>query len=271
MNAAPVTPPSMVTANVGLGGPGWHLQANMTVPTGPTLLRHMLPLVHSLADAVVDAAAQMVEVRGESISCKKGCGACCRQLVPLAEVEARRLHSLIEELPEPRRSEVRARFTDARHRLEQAGLLEKLLHPEDWTNGEGRSLGIGYFQQGIACPFLVEESCSIHADRPVACREYLVTSPAEDCARPTAETVRCVKLPLKVWTAVARFDEVPASARFIRWVPLILAPVWAETHAEEPAPRPGPELLRELFDHLTSKRIEKRSAQPPFDPLESSV
>ncbi len=41
-----------------------------------------------------------------------------------------------------------------------------------------------YFHLGIACPFLEDESCSIHADRPISCREYLVTSPAVNCADP---------------------------------------------------------------------------------------
>src|SRR5262249_43913345 len=147
----------------------------------------------------------------QPISCRKGCGACCRQAVPITTVEARRLRELVDELPEPRRSEVQARFAEARRRLTEAGLLEKLLYPEQWTEGEARTLGVAYFQQAIACPFLESESCSIYHDRPMACREYLVTSPAENCSRPTAEGVRCLPLPFSVWKAVARLDEAPAS------------------------------------------------------------
>ncbi len=251
---APESPPDSVSANVELRGPGWQLQAKLTVPTGAVGLRYMLPMVHGLADTVVNTAGRMVEEKGEKISCKSGCGACCRQLVPIAEVEARDIRDVIERMPEPRRSLVRSRFAQARLRLEQSGLLEQLQRRPEWTEGEGRSIGINYFREGIACPFLEAESCSIYHDRPVACREYLVTSPPEECAKPTAETVHCVPLPLKVWTALARFDAPPAGARFIRWVPLILAPEWAETHTEEPPARPGPELVRELFDHLTDKK-----------------
>ncbi len=122
------------------------------------------------------------------------------------------------------------------------------------AEGEGMGVGMSYFDQGIPCPFLEEESCSIYGERPLVCREYLVTSPAEHCARPRAETVKRVKMPLKVWTAVAAFDEVPPGARFIRWVPLILAPEWAEAHPEEPAARPGPELLSQFFEHVTGQK-----------------
>ena len=242
-----------VTATVQLAGPDWEIRTAMTVPAGPTRLGELLPLAHAFADAVVDSAVKEIEARGERISCTKGCGACCRQLVPIAEAEARRVYALVECLSEPRRSTVRARFAAARRRLEEAGLWETLLRPDRWSDGEGRSIGLAYFRLGIACPFLEDECCSVYADRPISCREYVVTSPAENCARPTSESVTCVRLPFKVWSAIAHFDEVPPSARFIRWVPLSVALEWAEAHPNEPAPRPGPDVLREFVDHITEK------------------
>jgi Fe-S-cluster containining protein len=250
---------AQVTAQATLSTPDWQMRVAVTVPAGPTRLRHVLPMVQSLADRVVEGAVQASTEAGQPIACKAGCGACCRQLVPIAEVEARHIHDVIEAMPEPRRSTVRARFAEAWQRLAASGMQEKLEGRHAWSEGEGRTIGLDYFAQGIACPFLEDESCSIYADRPVACREYLVTSPAENCRTPSPETVRMVPMPLKVWTALARFDAVPADARYLRWVPLILAPAWAETAAEEPAPRPGPELLRQLFDYLASnaKKAEK--------------
>ena len=56
------------------------------------------------------------------------------------------------------------------------------------------------------CPFLEEESCSIHPDRPLVCREYLVTSPAELCAGPTQEGVTPVAVP-KVSPAARGLEE----------------------------------------------------------------
>ena len=166
------------------------------MPAGPTRLRQLLPLVQSFADAVVEGAAKGAEEQGLKISCKKGCGACCRQAVPISEVEARRIRDVVNELPEPRRSQVRARFAEARRRLAEAGLLDDLLHPGDWALRGNASFSLKYFYLGIPCPFLEEESCSIYADRPLTCREYLVTTPAENCARlgPESEIGR-LKMP----------------------------------------------------------------------------
>ncbi len=258
--------PEMESARVELSGPEWQLSTTVSVPKEPMRIEELLPLVQTVADAVVNASIKAVEKSGEKISCKKGCGACCRQLVPISEVEARHIRNLVNELPEPRRSNIRNRFTEARRRLEESGLLEKLLHPEQWGEGEVQSLGLNYFFQGIPCPFLEEESCSIYADRPITCREYLVTSPARNCAQPSERTVEQVKLPFKIWPALARFDKVESSARFIRWVPLIMALEWADGHPDEPSQRPAMELLHELFEHLSASK--GRPTDQPRAPFE---
>jgi Fe-S-cluster containining protein len=231
------------------------LHAKVSVPAGPTRLVDLLPFVQRLADSMVEVAVEHVLEQGESISCKKGCGACCRQLVPISQVEARRIRELIEEMPEPRRSQVRARFAQAKEQLQESGLYETLGRREQWAPESVERIGMDYFRAGIACPFLEDESCSIHPDRPITCREYLVTSPAEHCARPTRETVASARIPLKVWPALARFDKLPPGDRYISWVPLVLAPEWADVHPDEAPARPGPKLLQELFQHLSGKDV----------------
>jgi Fe-S-cluster containining protein len=231
----------------------WKLKTRIAAPAGPTRLAQLLPLAHALADAITGMAVQAVEKQGQKISCKKGCGACCRSMVAISEVEARLLREQVESLPEPRRSQILARFAEALRRLDQAGLLDQLRTREQWTDPDYKKVEVQYFRQGIACPFLEDESCSIYADRPATCREFLVTSPAEKCALPTNEEVHVVKLPFRVMSALARFDPVAPPARHIRWVPLVLALEWAAEHPEEDPPRPGPELVRQLFQNVADR------------------
>ncbi len=255
----------LVTANIKLSGPDWELQTTVSVPQRPTAVREMLPLAQSFSDAVVNAVVKTNEEQGQKISCTKGCGACCRQPVPITETEARHIRTVVENLPEPRRTAVRKRFAEARQRLEKAGLLEQLLHPEEIPIDKKQTFAMQYFFQGIPCPFLEDESCSIYADRPIVCREYLVTSAVEHCARPTAETVRAVRMPVKVWTSLARLGSSSSQGK-LPWVPLILAPEWAEAHPEEPNPRPGRELLQELFEHI--KQTGRALTEPEHLPLD---
>lgn len=262
MTSEPDSPPQTITANVKLNLSGTPVEAEITVPAAPFPLPMLLPTFRSLAETIIEQAVENVKSEGLTISCRSGCGACCRQLVPISEVEARLIHDLVGDFPEPRRSKVLARFAEARRRLEESGVLEKLLRPEAFSDDQLRPFGLEYFEQGIACPFLEDESCSIYEERPIACREYLVTSPAEHCAKPSPETVHCVKLTAKVSRALNRIGQDPAG-RFIRWVPLILALEWAESHPDELAPRPGAEWLREFFEHLTGREIPAPVAADP--------
>lgn len=246
-----------INVNVELAGPEWRLQTTMSVPAEPIALKEMLPLFFSFADAAMSTAANGVEQTGEKISCKKGCGACCRQLVPISETEARWIGELVARLPIQKQNEIRKRFAEARRRLAETGLLEKLLHRESWVEGEGWSIAMSYFRLAIACPFLENEACSIHPDRPIKCREYLVTSSAANCRQPSANNIRMVDLPFQMWTALARLENASPNKEKIRWVPLILALEWADAHAQEPKPRPGHEVLREFFDCLTGRGVSQ--------------
>jgi Fe-S-cluster containining protein len=233
---------------VAIGGQPVHLQ--ITVPAGPAPVRDLLPVFQGIADIVASVAEQRAEEGGQQVSCRKGCGACCRQLVPVSPAEAHALARLVTNLPEPRRSQVLARFASAVERFGAAGLLEALRERGAEPGAQLRRLGLSYFHQRVACPFLEDESCSIHRDRPLACREYLVTSPATACADPTPESVRCVPMPARPSQAL-REAEHGASAGAAHWVPLVLALEHAAAHPEDTPDRAGPEILGEFFARLT--------------------
>ena len=214
----------------------------------------LLPALRTTADAFVAYGAELSAMKGRSVSCAKGCGACCRQLVPLAHAEARRIAALLEELPEPRRAEVKERFATALRRVEAAGLLPALDGRERWEPGEATGVGLEYFRLGIACPFLEDESCSIYEERPIACREYLVTSDPVHCSAPTAESVEPVPLPTRVWAATAREEKGLSDVDPAPCVPLVLVPRWAAAHPGVEALRPGPELLRSVYARFSRDR-----------------
>jgi Fe-S-cluster containining protein len=270
MTAEPVTSAEMTTAEVKLSAGPWRFEARVSVPAGPTRLVELLPVARQMADSAISAVVGEIESQGLSISCKKGCGACCRQLVPISEVEARRLRDVVEQMPEPRRSQIRARFAQARRAIEEAGLLETIRHSERWTRDGYRPMGMRYFRLGIPCPFLEEESCSIYTERPITCREFLVVTPPENCANPEPGRVRSVRVPLPMAATLARFDVPPSAPTHERWVPLVLALEWADAHTEPP-PRPGPELLSELFQHLAGDASTTTEKEPEvIDPLMGS-
>jgi Fe-S-cluster containining protein len=253
----PSSPAETVTADVALRIGQHRLQTKVTVPTAPVGLKSLLPMMQSVSSTIVQIGEANVAEQGLTISCQKGCGACCRQLVPIAPVETHAIRDLVERLPEPRKSEVLRRFAEAEAKLRAAGMWQQLDQRETWPQADVLTIGMEYFALGIPCPFLKDESCSIHLERPMACREYLVTSPAENCARPTPEGVEWVPIPAKVWTVVARLEQGDAPSQYIPWVPLIQALEFAAGHEEGPS-RPGTEWVRDFFN-----AIAKEGAQTP--------
>jgi Fe-S-cluster containining protein len=243
-----------VTVQVELTIGGQPVQGKLTVPQGPIRPRQLLPIMQEMTNLVVSVAETREAKEGRKISCAAGCGACCRQLVPIAPSEARQIAALIDALPEPRRSQIRERFTAAAERLTQAGIIEELRHPERITQQERIPFALSYFRLGIPCPFLEAESCSIHPDRPLSCREYLVTSAPVHCAEQAPDKVQGVRLDAKV-SRVLRGMEAQEGGATASWVPLILAPEWAAQHPDKTPPRPGLELLRDFLERLTGQKL----------------
>src|SRR5665213_4312256 len=106
-------------------GPG-RLDASAVVPAGETNLTQLLPVLQDLSSSIIGSTVQIVEREGYSISCRAGCGACCRQLIPLSIFEAEFLAGWIRTLPEERQAEFAARFDAALIQLRDSGLLARM-------------------------------------------------------------------------------------------------------------------------------------------------
>jgi len=101
---------------------------------------------------------------------------------------------------------------------------------------------------------LEDESCSIHQNRPISCREYLVTNPAMNCEKPTAENMQMVPLALKPSRTVVRFGNT-GRLKDEGILLLVRALELAERYPEEFSERTGPEWMADFFGKLTGKEV----------------
>lgn len=233
------------------------------VPLRQMNLTELLPVLHSIEQAIIDDSVEQVEAAGMKISCKAGCGACCRQLVPLSIFEAEALSDWIRTLPAERQQELEQRFHRVLLGLRDAGMLERIVAREWLADEATRDLmGAEYFRLGLACPFLEDESCSIHPIRPLSCREYLVTSPAEQCVEPIRNKITGVMLPVKLSRALFRMGR-ECEADPVGLIPLVFLMAWMKSGVRpgEAYSGLGPELLYEVI-----RRLETVSTpDPPAD------
>lgn len=227
-------------------------EMRVRLPAGPASAESVLPFARRFSDAVIASVVEETTKTGRAISCRAGCGACCRQVVPVTETEARRLRKFVEAMPEPRRSAIRERFAQAQRVFAEAGMLEQLVEPHETRTARWSEFAVRYFRQGVACPFLEDESCSIYEERPLICREYLVTSPAENCAQVATRPVEGVGMPVRVSRQLGRLTSTEPDRDF-RWIPLVVSLDWADAHPEPPPTRTGPELFTDFFHLVTGK------------------
>lgn len=196
-------------------------------------LDELLPAMQAIDNAAIGHAIRKAEAAGKQVTCAKGCSACCRaQPVPVTPPEAHALLLLVEAMPAARRREVEARFADRVARLREAGLADGFLHRDPALDADGaRTLARDYFALGLVCPFLQDDACSIHPQRPFVCRQYLVTSDPALCADPFANPVEVIPMPLQAATAMLSAAS-QAMAIPQHTVPLVLALEHARTHRE---------------------------------------
>jgi Fe-S-cluster containining protein len=225
--------PATVRPRIALRLLGEEIAARVEVPAERGRLDQLLPLLLELDQAAIEVAVRK-NPSGKAVSCAKGCSACCRaQPVPITPPEAYALSKLVEGLPEPRQSEVKQRFAERVIALDQAGLRQIFLREAPLESAtQARQAVEQYVQLQLACPFLEDDACSIHPQRPFVCRQYLVTSDPALCDDPLHNDVEVVPMPMQPAHAMLSVTE-----QFLHLktgtIPLVLALVYVEKHRQK--------------------------------------
>ncbi len=174
-------------------------------------LSDLVPLARVLSDAMVNEAIDHSRQLGKRVVCDKKCAACCSYLVPLSIPEILYLHDEIQSLSPERR----------RHFWENSlSVAAQLLKGSSSEAVDGESslaaVGAWYSDKQVACPFLEQDLCAIYEHRPLACREYLVTTPASACSPEAMGHVEKPELPCSVLEALgkvaAQLEGTPVEA-----------------------------------------------------------
>ncbi len=234
-----------------LGTPEGMLRTTLRIPSEPMRLSDLARSVMHLDDEIITLGLKKhLPVLG-SPSCKKGCAACCDQLVPISIPEAFMIHDLVSAMPEPRQEEVLTRIVAAEEVLEELSIDAFSL--SNTGDQSVRQLLVQYHRSGTKCAFLENGSCSIYTSRPAACREYLVSSPAENCAKIGEVVVTRIPISIRMGHALSG-----VAARVLGNEPMLLplsfAVNWAEANEEMGQRRfDGHMLVNLLLEELSAK------------------
>jgi Fe-S-cluster containining protein len=240
--------------HISLKTPAGELSTSVEVPTNFIPITAIVPLTRRLGEEATALEEAQIQDAGEHVSCQKGCAACCRMLVPVSPPEAFALKTMVDALPDERRKILLGRLSQARARLQETGILARLTavveSDRPMTDEDMEPINRDYYALRMACPFLEEEICSIYEDRPAACRELLVTTPADLCDDLVNNPVRPLPTPMRVGTVLALlWSELKGTAPTL--IPLPIAFDWVEQHAiDGHSTWRGTELLEQMLGNV---------------------
>ncbi|MBS0171737.1 MAG: YkgJ family cysteine cluster protein [Nitrospira sp.] len=257
--------PSLVEHfEISLRTPSGDVSTAVGVPTSFVPITAILPLMRSLGEEVQALEHTQVRQTGHTISCHKGCAACCRMLVPISAPEAFALAQSMERLEQAERNRLLAKLDLAQQQLARAGVLNQLSalaeSSDPLSDDKIEPVNRAYYALRMPCPFLDNEVCSIYEDRPAACRELAVTSPSNDCQDMTSRSIRPVPVAVRISTTLSLlWAELTGTAP--RLIPLPLAVDWAKRHqAEQESRWAGTELFEKAIEKI-GRYLSQESAR----------
>jgi Fe-S-cluster containining protein len=261
--------PSVERFEIALNTPAGRVNTVLDVPTGFVPITSIVPLARHLGEQMLKLEENRSHETGNAISCRMGCAACCRMLVPLSPPEAFALQEYVEQLPQDRQTVLRRNIEQSKATLAAHGILDRLQAVADATtpipDDELEPINRAYYALRHPCPFLDQEICSIYEARPAACRELLVTSPAQLCDNLAENPVQPLSVPVRIGTVLGLL-WASIAGKTPRLIPLPLAFDWAHRHRDEAVRRwAGSHLIDQMLDKMwrfLSQEFERRGQSP---------
>jgi Fe-S-cluster containining protein len=254
--------------DIALNTPTGQLTTMVEVPSGFVAVTAIVPLMRRLGEEAQALEEARSPDTDKTLSCHKGCAACCRMMVPLSAPEAFTLRKFVHSLPTERQQRIAERLAKTKSLLLSHGLWHRLLEMGETTQPPNEDalepINLDYYALRTPCPFLEDEVCSIYEERPAACRELLVTSPAEWCQDLVKNPVEQIPVPIRIGPALGllwgELTKTPA-----KLIPLPIALDWAQRHQREnQATWQGTQLLDQALDKVwrfLSQAFQKQSKE----------
>ncbi len=226
-------------------------------------LSDIIPLARTISEKLSLAVVEELRRNGTIVTCHKGCSACCSYLVPLSVPEAFRLREEVLAMPEERARNTLQLCLDSAKRILDSKFQEyganELTHKN--TPIRINQLSKWYAELKLTCPFLSDGICTSYEQRPIACREHLVTSSALLCEAQQADEPDVVKMPVSILECVGQLTaELEQSD--VEAVMLPLALPWAQENLER-SERTWPAVtMVERFVEILKETMSKSNHQP---------
>jgi Fe-S-cluster containining protein len=200
-------------------------------------LKDLAHPARQLCDIVCRLALEHQRLCGQPVRCASGCAACCKYAAAISLAEAFAINDRINNLFLPFRAPLLKTMTMAARKIlgnppPQAGASTEFKDPGE-SQSSNRLLNISQWYSGmdLTCPWIENKTCSMYADRPLVCREFMVTSAPACCSPTSLKTKTIVDLPIRTAEVLTEICSMLTGTRpQTMFLPLVGA--WCEEFAD---------------------------------------
>lgn len=200
---------------------GKTVQFRIDVAAKQATLADMVPLARALSTKVALVVLDSLRENKKNVPCCKGCSACCSYLIPMSVPEVFRLREELSAMPTDYSSRILRSCLDTAERI-----LDNKFESED---EQPKMNNVSEWYSGLeqACPFLSDELCTLYDQRPLACREHIITGQSFFCQPEHKGEPNVVPMPVSILEVMGKLSAELEQSE-IEAVMLPLAFAWAE-------------------------------------------
>jgi Fe-S-cluster containining protein len=235
---------------------------HINVVSKQATLADIVPLARRLSTKLAILFLERLRGNGQSIPCQKGCSACCSYLIPLSVPEVFRLREELLAMPQEKSSRVLKSCTVAAKKIldkSPEGLDVNKLTKNNLAQTD--QLSKWYAGLKLTCPFLSDGLCMSYEQRPLACREHIVTGSSFFCQPDHKGEPNVASMPVSVLEALGQLTAELENLD-IEAVILPLAFAWAQDNPWH-SRRTWPAMtMVKCFVEILELMASKNSAMP---------
>lgn len=176
------------------------------------------------------AVLRILDSKGETITCRKGCVHCCYQHMPVSLA-----HGIVIVDYLYSNKTVLKQFLHNYQKWRHSGknISDSIDHRREQALSTSQSLGSAisymeplsehYFEMSIPCPFLSNSICTIYSVRPMCCSSHFSISPSEWC-KPTNPNKPTIHEAIPKETDIYRLAEIggPQLSLYVLTLPTLV-------------------------------------------------
>jgi Fe-S-cluster containining protein len=212
---------------------GEPIHFHISVEQRQAKLSEIIPLARQLSEKLSLSVTDKLHRNGISVTCHKGCSACCSYLVPLSVPEAFRLREEVLAMPQEQAGTILRSFLDSARKIIDSKFHEHNVNDLSHTNipVQKNLLSKWYAELNLTCPFLSDGICTTYEQRPIACREHLVTGSASLCEALREDEPDVANMPVSILECVGELAAELEQSQ-VEAVMMPLALPWTQANLE---------------------------------------